>query len=130
LIFHSGQGYYLVKLQYLSYSTGPEAEAGLIKRFGPHRVLFRTHPSHFRFAKPSYQGGVGMEQKAFHRNLTAILSADVAGYSRLMQDDESATVKTLEPGHRITRYIVSGEITKNASEETGGDYRRRRDLSV
>ena len=37
-----------------------------------------------------------MEPKGFHRKLTAILSADVAGYSRLMQDDESATVKALE----------------------------------
>ena len=37
-----------------------------------------------------------MDPKAFHRKLTAILSADVAGYSRLMQDDEAATVTTLE----------------------------------
>jgi adenylate cyclase len=37
-----------------------------------------------------------MEQKGFHRKLTAILSADVAGYSRLMQDDEAATVETLK----------------------------------
>jgi adenylate cyclase len=37
-----------------------------------------------------------MEQKGFHRKLTAILSADVAGYSRLMQDDEATTVKVLE----------------------------------
>ncbi len=37
-----------------------------------------------------------MEPKSFHRKLTAILSADVAGYSRLMQNDEAATVKTLE----------------------------------
>ena len=37
-----------------------------------------------------------MEPKGFHRKLTAILSADVAGYSRLMQDDEAGTVKTLE----------------------------------
>jgi len=37
-----------------------------------------------------------MEQKGFHRKLTAIFSADVAGYSRLMQDDEAATVETLE----------------------------------
>jgi hypothetical protein len=29
-----------------------------------------------------------MEPKGFHRKLAAILSADVAGYSRLMQDDE------------------------------------------
>ena len=37
-----------------------------------------------------------MDPKAFHRKLAAILSADVAGYSRLMQDDEAATVATLE----------------------------------
>ena len=37
-----------------------------------------------------------MEPKGFHRKLAAILSADVAGYSRLMQDDEAATVTTLE----------------------------------
>jgi adenylate cyclase len=107
LIFHSGQGYYSVKSQYLSYSTGPEAEAGFIKRFGPHRVLFRTHLSHFRFAKPSDQGGVGMEQKGFHRKLTAILSADVAGYSRLMQDDEAVTVRTLEAYKRIISDLVT-----------------------
>jgi len=32
----------------------------------------------------------------FKRKLTAVFSADVAGYSRLMGDDEAATVKTLE----------------------------------
>ena len=37
-----------------------------------------------------------MDPKAFHRKLAAILSADVAGYSRLMQDDKAATVTTLE----------------------------------
>jgi adenylate cyclase len=37
-----------------------------------------------------------MQQKGFHRKLTAILSADVAGYSRLMQEDEAATVTILE----------------------------------
>ena len=37
-----------------------------------------------------------MSKKAFKRKLTAILSADVEGYSRLMGEDESATVKTLE----------------------------------
>jgi len=30
------------------------------------------------------------------RKLTAILSADVAGYSRLMADDEVSTVRTLQ----------------------------------
>jgi class 3 adenylate cyclase len=34
--------------------------------------------------------------ETFARKLAAILSADVADYSRLMQDDEAATVATLE----------------------------------
>jgi len=36
-----------------------------------------------------------MTQKGFKRKLTAILSADVEGYSRLMGEDEEATVRTL-----------------------------------
>jgi len=47
-----------------------------------------------------------MEKKGFHRKLTAILSADVAGYSRLMQDDEAATVKTLEAYKQIISDLV------------------------
>ena len=36
-----------------------------------------------------------MPQERFKRKLTVILSADVEGYSRLMGDDEEATVRTL-----------------------------------
>ena len=36
-----------------------------------------------------------MAEERFKRKLTAILSADVAGYSRLMAEDETSTVKTL-----------------------------------
>ncbi len=36
-----------------------------------------------------------MAQEGFKRKLTAILSADVVGYSRLMGDDEEATIRTL-----------------------------------
>lgn len=36
-----------------------------------------------------------MEPKAVQRKLTAILSADVKGYSRLMGEDEVATIRTL-----------------------------------
>jgi len=36
-----------------------------------------------------------MSQEGFKRKLAAILSADVEGYSRLMDDDEEATVRTL-----------------------------------
>jgi len=36
-----------------------------------------------------------MTTEDFKRKLTAILSADVVGYSRLMGEDEEATVRTL-----------------------------------
>jgi len=42
-----------------------------------------------------------MADKGFKRKLAAILSADVEGYSRLMDDDEEATVRTL------TAYLVN-----------------------
>ena len=40
-----------------------------------------------------------MESEDFKRRLSAILSADVVGYSRLMGEDDDATVRTLT-GHR------------------------------
>jgi hypothetical protein len=44
---------------------------------------------------------VAVEQKGFHRKLTAIFSAGVAGYNSLMQDGEAATVKILEAYKQI-----------------------------
>jgi adenylate cyclase len=41
-----------------------------------------------------------MVQEGFKRKLAAILSADVIGYSRLMRDDEEATVRDLA-AHRV-----------------------------
>ncbi|MDH3829543.1 MAG: adenylate/guanylate cyclase domain-containing protein [Desulfobacterales bacterium] len=41
-----------------------------------------------------------MTQEGFKRKLTAILSADVIGYSRLMRDSEEATVRDLA-AHRV-----------------------------
>jgi adenylate cyclase len=40
-----------------------------------------------------------MADEDYKRKLTAILSADVVGYSRLMGNDETATVNTLK-SHR------------------------------
>jgi adenylate cyclase len=40
------------------------------------------------------------------RKLTAILSADVKGYSRLMADDEAATVQTLTAHRQVFRNII------------------------
>ena len=40
------------------------------------------------------------------RKLAAILSADVKGYSRLMEEDELATVRTLEAYREMIAEIV------------------------
>jgi class 3 adenylate cyclase len=48
-----------------------------------------------------------MEERA-KRKLSAILSADVKGYSRLMQEDELVTIRTLE----AYRALMAEEIRK------------------
>jgi len=50
-----------------------------------------------------------MNTERAKRKLTAILSADVKGYSRLMSRDEEATVKTLKQ-HRGT---ISGLVSEH-----------------
>ena len=47
-----------------------------------------------------------MTQKGFKRKLTAILSADVEGYSRLMDDDDEATIRTLTDYRNVISNIV------------------------
>jgi adenylate cyclase len=49
---------------------------------------------------------IPMAEEKFKRKLTAILSADVAGYSRLMAEDESATVKTLETYREVMSTLI------------------------
>ncbi len=44
-------------------------------------------------------------KKATQRKLTAILCTDVVGYSRLMGDDESATIETLASGVLSGNYL-------------------------
>jgi TolB-like protein/class 3 adenylate cyclase/cytochrome c-type biogenesis protein CcmH/NrfG len=47
-----------------------------------------------------------MTQEGFKRKLTAILSADVEGYSRLMGDDEEATVRTLTSYREVLTTLI------------------------
>jgi len=47
-----------------------------------------------------------MTQEGFKRKLTAILSADVEGYSRLMGDDEEATVRTLTTYREVLTTLI------------------------
>jgi adenylate cyclase len=47
-----------------------------------------------------------MPEEGFKRKLTAILSADVIGYSRLMRDDEEATVRDLATNRVLIAEII------------------------
>ena len=47
-----------------------------------------------------------MSQEGFKRKLTAILSADVEGYSRLMGDNEEATVRTLTAYREVMATLI------------------------
>ena len=47
-----------------------------------------------------------MTEERPNRKLTAILSADVKGYSRLMGEDEKATVETLKQFRQVFRHLV------------------------
>jgi adenylate cyclase len=51
-------------------------------------------------------GGDLMSAESFKRKLTAILSADVKGYSRLMGEDEAETVKTLTTYRKIMGELI------------------------
>src|SRR5215470_2562426 len=47
-----------------------------------------------------------MDSRPMERKLAAILSADVEGYSRLMGDDEAATVRTITEYRRVIASTV------------------------
>ncbi len=54
-----------------------------------------------------------MTQEGFKRKLTAILSADVAGYSRLMAEDETPSMAvTTEAGLRIVLFYKYGSTDR------------------
>ncbi|MCJ7772439.1 MAG: hypothetical protein MUP22_04820 [Desulfobacterales bacterium] len=47
-----------------------------------------------------------MAKESFKRKLTAILSADAVGYSRLMAEDEAATVKTIATYREVIASLI------------------------
>jgi adenylate cyclase len=49
-----------------------------------------------------------MGEERAKRKLTAIFSADVKGYSRLMQDDEEATVRTVAAYREVMKNLIQG----------------------
>ena len=67
-----------------------------------------------------------MTQEGFKRKLTAILSADVAGYSRLMGDDEVATVSTLKSYREIITEKVqafNGRVVDSPGDNILSEFR-------
>ena len=48
-----------------------------------------------------------MDQRSFKRKLTTIFSADAFGYSKLMGDDETATVKTITAYQKIMTTLIT-----------------------
>jgi adenylate cyclase len=60
-----------------------------------------------------------MTQDGFKRKLTAILSADVKGYSLLMADDEFHTIQTLKTYRRLMSDLIgqhSGRVVDNPGD--------------
>ena len=53
-----------------------------------------------------FEGGISMATEEFKRKLTAILSADVKGYSRLMGEDEEATVRTITAHRKVITSVI------------------------
>ena len=55
-----------------------------------------------------FWGGDPIMEEQAKRKLTAILSADVKGYSRLMADDEEATVRTINAYRDVMTGLIEG----------------------
>lgn len=67
-----------------------------------------------------------MAAKDFKRKLTAILSADVAGYSRLMGEDEIATVETLKRYREIMATLINqfrGRVVDSPGDNMLAEFR-------
>lgn len=69
---------------------------------------------------PVHTTSVGMERK-----LAAILSADVQGYSRLMGEDEEATIRTLTASREITDSLIHqhrGRVVNTAGDSVLAEF--------
>src|SRR2546422_8268119 len=66
-----------------------------------------------------------MEPHSVERKLTAILSADVQGYSRLMDEDEEATLRTLTAYREVTDSLIQhhrGRIVGTAGDSVLAEF--------
>src|SRR5512134_224995 len=66
-----------------------------------------------------------MSPESFKRKLTAILSADVKGYSRLMGENEAETVKTLTSYRKIMSELIQqhrGRVIDSPGDNTLAEF--------
>jgi adenylate cyclase len=66
-----------------------------------------------------------MSSQDFKRTLKGILSADVAGYSRLMGEDEAATINTLEAYKELISLLIKqhrGRIIDSPGDNLLADF--------
>ena len=66
-----------------------------------------------------------MSQEGFKRKLTAILSADAVGYSRLMGDDEEATIRILTEYRKAITALVnqhSGRVVDSPGDNVLAEF--------
>src|SRR2546422_3968156 len=69
---------------------------------------------------PAHPPSASME-----RRLTAILSADVKGYSRLMGEDEEATLRTLNSYRKVMNTIIAsyrGRVVGSAGDSVLAEF--------
>jgi adenylate cyclase len=69
--------------------------------------------------------GLGMEAPPLERRLAAILAADVEGYSRLMHDDEEATLATLSARRSVLDELIlrrKGRIANTAGDSVLAEF--------
>ena len=65
-----------------------------------------------------------MTKEGFKRKLTAILSADVEGYSRLMGEDEDATIRTLTSYWELMSTLIQkhrGRVVDSTEDPAHGN---------
>jgi adenylate cyclase len=61
------------------------------------------------------------DEAKLERKLAAVLASDVAGYSRLMQDDEAGTLKAFEIVNGVAKAQIAihrGRIANTAGDST------------
>ncbi|UCG65813.1 MAG: adenylate/guanylate cyclase domain-containing protein, partial [Deltaproteobacteria bacterium] len=66
-----------------------------------------------------------MTTEGFKRKLTTMFSADVAGYSRLMGEDEAATVKTITTYRNIMAELIKqhrGRVVDSPGDNLLADF--------